>query len=273
MKATTPESAQNYRLDTLSNKVLQESLLAMMEMLIRDKDDAWQFQTKTRLSEIFEQWKTEHDRNDPKTRRGVRGLDAFRSVAFEDAAPYECAGPETGVTDYVTLFLHLAKCKYPPVVAILESEDMQNLVAVSALLEPETVQLASLLWQVTLTLDSLTRSESRWRGILTEAGPILRARAASKRGLAKAQPMGAKKKKATATELHHSWKVAATEYLMKFPNKTLDDAATYIETAPSLNPPNANGKRRAFATIRDAIAGCGEDARAQLSKVQKVRQV
>jgi hypothetical protein len=273
MKTITPEGTQNYRLDTMSNKVLQESLLAIMKMLIRDKDNAWRLQTAKQLLEIFEQWKAEHGCKKPRTRRDVRGLDAFRSVAFEDAAPYECADPKTGVTDYVSLFRYLAKTEYPPAVAILESEDMRDVVVLSALIEPASVQLSSLLYELDIALDSLTRQESLREQVLSQAAPILRSSAASRKGLAKAQPLGTDKKKATAAELHKAWRQAAIDYLTRCPNKTLDNAASYIEAAPNLNPPNAKGKKKALATIRDVITGCDKEALAQLSKAPKVRQV
>lgn len=269
MTTTYPVVAQPYRLDAMSDAAIRESLFEIMSLLVRDKDETWLHKTKKQLLEIFNQWKAEHGCRNPQARRGVRGLRKYRPIAFEDAAPYECVDPANGVTDYVTLFSYLAQCDYPPVVAMLESEYIQDVVAVSAFIEQESVQLNSLLFELRIAFNTLIRHESqleRWRQILVDAAPTLRSHATTKKNLAAGRSKGAQEKKDRANELHLAWRQAAIDYLKRFPSKTLENTAQYIEGNGSLNP-----MKRACSTIRDVIAGCDKEALIQLSEIEKTK--
>ncbi len=210
------------------------------------------------------QWKDELGTRLPRTRRGAKGLRTYRAITFEEATPYECADPATGVTDYVSLCLHLVKISYPPLDALLESEDFLDVISVSARIEPKSVNTSSLLWVTGMVFRTHVRQSGRdenFRQLVIDAAPTLKRGHGVLKNLEKGRPTGAQAKKDSAIAIHQQWRKAAIDYLKANPTKTLDNAAHYIHRNANLNQ---DGK--AIRTIRDVIKGCDKEARQQLSK-------
>ncbi len=215
---------------------------------------------------MFLAWKAEYGCRKPRTRRGVKGLRLDRPIAFEEATPYECADPASHVTDYASLCLHLAQTEYPPMLALLDSVPIHDAVALAALIEPERVELDSLLWALRISIMALMRHKreaSNFRQLLIDSAPLRRFGVSATKNLAAGRKIGAQAKRNQANVLHEAWQRAAVEYLVKVPSKSLDDAARHIFITPSVNP-----GENALRTIRDAISGCDKLAREQLSKTR-----
>jgi hypothetical protein len=146
---------------TIEAPDISAQLLELILLGLSKHDNEWIDSLAEKLRAIFVQWKDELGTRLPRTRRGAKGLRTYRAITFEEATPYECADPATGVTDYVSLCLHLVKISYPPLDALLESEDFLDVISVSARIEPKSVNTSSLLWVTGMVFRTHVRQSGR----------------------------------------------------------------------------------------------------------------
>lgn len=258
---TTPSTigAQHHILGSMRNADLRNALLEMLSLLIRDKDKAWRKQTEKQLLKIFNQWKTAHGSPTPMTYRGSSVFGQPIPISFEEATPYECAG----VLDYVSFYFVLSRDKYAPLAVLTEIEDIPDLLAVAAMIEPEMTCLDSLLKTIKISLaatvrkhDGLGARNTYLVELMGKMSPLVKRGVNAQRQIADIQPKGAIGNAQKADKRRADIRKWAVDHFNQ------DNFSSYDECAQFLISKGVKGTPR---TIKTLISGCKKIA------VQKAR--
>lgn len=261
MKSARPViGAQHHILGSMSNADLRNALLEMLSLLVRDKDKAWRKQTEKELLKIFNQWKTAHGSRSPKTYRGSTGLGKAIPISFKSATPYECS---KGALDYVSLCFALAHDGYVPLIILTEAEDIPDILAVAAMIEPEMTCLDSLLKTIKISLaatvrkhDGLGARNAYLVELMGKMSPLVKRGVNAQRQIADIQPKGAIGNAQKADKRRADIRKWAVDHFNQ------DNFSSYDECAQFLLSKGVKGTPR---TIKTLISGCKKIA------VQKAR--
>lgn len=249
---TVPRRPPTY----LTEEEICEALVVELSASLDEKTDEWRTKISTELLEVFKDWKLEIGSRTPRgwrDRPGRRGLGARKPIEFSIALPYECGEDESGIVDYVTLLINLAHANYPRAQPLFDNEDFDNLIALAAMISPQTVKLNSLL-DATRICRVLSKRRSKnsqdreqsFAQVLIETAPERKLGKKTKTNLAKGPTVSAKRKSTSTIANTKRWREAAR--ILIADGTKLDDAAEAIRNNTLQNPAG-----KSFRTIRDAI--------------------
>jgi hypothetical protein len=245
----------------LTHEQICTVLISALETIIGNNDDGRQEVIRQRLWKLFHQWKEELGSRSPAGWRNDSGVDCKKTVAFEEAAPYECTNINSAVSDYVTLVLYLVRIKYPAAKELLEEYDLDSLIAVSALLSPKTTQLDSIFLAIEAALKLADFDAHKTRDqlisgltLLVKTLPDTRIALKTKSNLATGRKKGTEKRAVDAKAMRFEWRTYAVSRIYGFGEqpKQIADA---IANNTRMNP-----EQRSVRTIYDAIKGCKAEA-------------
>jgi len=252
--------AQHHILGSMSNAAVQAALLDMLSLLIQHKDNEWHKATEKQLLKVFTQWKAEYGSRSPKTYRGSTGLGKRISIPFEAATPYECSDD---AADYVSFCFLLLRSKYPPQIALTETEGIPNLLAVAAMIEPEMTRLDSMMQAIKLCLAATVHEYGRMDAVnshllvlIDDLKPAHKKELAKQKNLAGGRPAGAEQNRTDAEKRKAEAHAEGVLYFFDHPRANNDKCADFV----------AEKLKRPKSTVLKAISGCKAKALLKLEE-------